>query len=40
VVITGSAIAPQALAGGERFEVALDRVGAVELEIAPNLGTG
>jgi 2-keto-4-pentenoate hydratase len=35
VVMTGSAIAPVALHGGERFEVALDGDGAVELAIAP-----
>jgi 2-keto-4-pentenoate hydratase len=40
VVMTGSAIAPIALAGGERFEVALEGVGGIELAIAPNRGTG
>jgi 2-keto-4-pentenoate hydratase len=34
VVMTGSAIAPVALCGGERFEVALDGGGAVKLAIA------
>ena len=40
VVMTGSAIAPLGLLGGERFEVVLEGVGAVELAIAPNRGTG
>jgi 2-oxo-3-hexenedioate decarboxylase len=40
VVMTGSAIAPVALAGGERFAVGLERGGSIELAIAPNRGTG
>ena len=40
VIMTGSAIAPVALAGGERFEVTLENAGGVELAIAPSSGTG
>jgi 2-oxopent-4-enoate/cis-2-oxohex-4-enoate hydratase len=40
VIMTGSAIVPVSLAGGERFEIALDGAGSVELQIAPNAGTG
>jgi 2-keto-4-pentenoate hydratase len=40
VIITGSAIAPVTLHGGERFEVALRGIGEVSLQIAPNAGTG
>lgn len=40
VVMTGSAIAPVALRGGERFEVALDGGGAVTLAIARPTAAG
>jgi len=40
VVITGSAIAPVALEGGERFEVVLEGAGGVQLAISPSTGTG
>jgi 2-keto-4-pentenoate hydratase len=40
VIMTGSAIVPVSLAGGERFEIALDGAGRVELQIAPSAGTG
>jgi 2-keto-4-pentenoate hydratase len=40
VIMTGSAIAPIPLGGGERFEVVLDGAGGVELAIAPSTGTG
>ena len=40
VVMTGSAIAPVPLLGGERFEVALDGGGAVTLAIAPRSAAG
>ena len=40
VIMTGSAIAPVSLAGGERFEVTLAGGGSVELQIAPSAGTG
>jgi 2-keto-4-pentenoate hydratase len=40
VVITGSAIAPESLHGGEHFEVSLVGVGAVSLQIAASAGTG
>jgi 2-keto-4-pentenoate hydratase len=40
VIMTGSAIAPESLAGGERFEVALRGVGELALPIAPRTGTG
>jgi 2-oxo-3-hexenedioate decarboxylase len=40
VLMTGSAIAPVALAGGERFEIVLEGAGGVELAISPSGGTG
>jgi 2-keto-4-pentenoate hydratase len=40
VVMTGSAIAPVQLGGGEHFEVVLEGAGGVELAISPSSGTG
>lgn len=40
VIITGSAIVPLALRGGERFELALEGADSVALTIAPPTGTG
>ena len=40
VIMTGSAIPPVQLDGGERFEVVLEGAGGVELAIAPSHGTG
>jgi 2-keto-4-pentenoate hydratase len=40
VIITGSAIAPESLHGGEDLAVSLIGVGTVSLQIAPSAGTG